>query len=71
MKKFFVERVMKARWIVSLYGELGIRVFGINLWYYKWPDPCLFDSNDSEYKHGWRYAEKREFGEVIKSERKP
>lgn len=64
MIKFFVEKIMKARWIVNSSGEMGIRVFGINLWYYKWPEPLVGQSDDSPY---WRVAEKREFDETVKS----
>lgn len=54
--------LLHPRWIVNDAGELGIRVLGVNLWYYKWPEPMLAD-------YGWRYAEKREFGECVKSVR--
>jgi len=68
MKKRLLEwlfiNVLRARWIVSeeenAEGELGLRILGVNLFYYKWPDPML-----AGYK--WRFAEKREFGEVIRS----
>ena len=63
MKRFFVEKIMKARWIVNSSGEMGIRVFGINLWY-KWPEPLVGNSDDNPF---WRVAEKREFNETVKS----
>jgi hypothetical protein len=66
MIKFFVEKIMKARWIVNSSGEMGIRIFGINMWYYKWPEPLVGNSDDNTY---WRVADKREFGETIKSEK--
>lgn len=59
--KWFVALVLLPRWIVNEYGELGLRIGGINLWYYKWPDPII-----GGYK-AWRVIEKREFGETIKS----
>jgi len=56
--KFFVEKIMRPTWIINSHEEMGIRVLGINLWYYKWPDPTIF--NSGEYKI-WRIAAKREF----------
>ena len=56
--------VFRARWIVSLgedSGELGLRIMGVNLWYYKWEDPMI------AYNRPWRFATKREFGEVVRS----
>lgn len=69
---FFIDKILNPRWIVSSNGELGIRVAGINMWYYKWPTPMIFNNKEisSEYKN-WRYAEKREFGESIISELNP
>ena len=67
MKKFIVERIMKARWIVNTDGELGIRICGINMWYYKWPEPMVAETGCDG--GSWRYADKREFGEVIHSQR--
>lgn len=67
--KAFV-RLMNPRWIVGTSEnnkyELGIRVFGINLWYYKWPEPMLADDAED---YCFRIADKREFGEVILSKR--
>lgn len=63
-RSWVVEKVCRPRWIVSdsdNEGELGVRICGVNCWYYKWPDP-MFSNNRL-----WHYAEKREFGEVIKS----
>jgi hypothetical protein len=62
MLNFFVNRIMHARWITNSSGEFGIRVFGINLWYYKYPDPLIGRSDDSDF---WRVIHKREFGEVV------
>lgn len=66
LTEWFVENIMKAQWIVNSNDELGIRVFGINLWYYKYSEPMI--SENGIGKEGkWRFAEKREFGEVIHS----
>ena len=58
-------QIMRPRWIVGTgtanAGELGIRVLGINLWYYKWPEPMPVDSK----RYPYRIARKREFGEVV------
>lgn len=59
-----IEFFMRPRWIVNISGELGFRIFGINFWYYKWPDPIIGTSDDSTF---WRIMKKREFGEVIKN----
>lgn len=70
MKRWFINKIMRPFWIVNAADELGIRVFGINLWYYKWSDPLIAKKEkndpDSEYDK-WRIADKREFGEVILS----
>lgn len=65
LREFIVNRVFRARWIVSGDGEMGIRILGINLWYFKWSDPIV-GGEDASYKN-WREAKKREFGEVVKS----
>lgn len=65
---WFVVRFGKPIWVVGTderaefhnVGELGLRVFGVNFWYYKWPTPMLNMSGH------WRVMEKREFGEVIR-----
>ena len=67
MKEFLVRKIMNPKWIVNSHGELGIRVFGINLWYYKWPEPMISEDGIGEPGSWWTYAEKREFGEVVKS----
>ena len=59
--KWLVEKVLRPRWIVNSEGDLGLRVGGINFWYYKWPDPII-----GCYKV-WRVMGKREFGESIQS----
>lgn len=63
LKDIFVEDILQARWIINNNGELGIRILGLNLWYYKWNTPII--SYKDEYK-SWRVIRKREFGEVIK-----
>lgn len=69
MKKWIVENILKARWIVNGNGEMGIRVLGINMWYYKLPEPLIAQNEigdpPSEYDT-WRIADKREFGEVVR-----
>lgn len=64
LRDIFVEDILKSRWIVNNNGEFGIRILGLNLWYYKWNTPII--SYRDEYKL-WRKIKKREFGEVIKS----
>lgn len=70
LKQKLLERMVKLidpKWIVGIgndnKGELGIRVAGMNFWYYKWPEPMLVSSKEYPYK----IADKREFGETIKS----
>jgi len=62
-------RLFKPRWIVNFNGEMGFRIAGANFWYYKWPDPSVIGTKDGNYEHQREYkiAEKREFGEVVKS----
>jgi len=41
MKKKLIEKILKwgkARWIIDEDGDPGIRIFGINIIYYKWDD---------------------------------
>ncbi len=61
MLKWLIEKLLRPRWVVNEHGDLGLRVGGINFWYYKWPDPII-----GGYKT-WRVMDKREFGESIKS----
>lgn len=59
----FVQWAVRPKWIVGFSeddAELGIRIMGVNFYYYKWPEPMLAD-------YPWKYAVKREFGESIKS----
>ena len=62
MFKKFIYWMLKPRWIVDNDNCLGLRLcrLGLNLVYYKWPEPMI--STD-----GWRFAAKREFGETIRS----
>ena len=66
MTKWLIEKILHPRWIVSIddgeeTGELGLRIFGINFWYYKWPEPMMSP------ERGYRIANKREFDEVVYS----
>ena len=58
--QFVFVDALKARWVVSMPsedghagGEMGLRIAGVNLWYYKWPEPMLAPSYE------WRIANKR------------
>ncbi len=64
--KKFVCDLLRVRWIVSEdeshgEGELGVKIGPFLCWYYKWADPMV--RLDTKY----RVADKREFGEVVKS----
>ena len=57
-----VSVILRPRWVVNLQeGDCGLRIWGVNLWYYKWPEPMIAPEAP------WRYADKREFGEVVRS----
>lgn len=58
--------LLKPRWIVEDDGSMGLRLcrLGLNLIYYKWPEPMIGTQP-------YRFAEKREFGETVKSEAVP
>lgn len=60
-----LKRLLHVHWIVGTNegckGEMGVRVLGANFWYYKWPDPMVAPS------YAYREADKREFGETVKS----
>ena len=61
MKKLLSKYLKKtSRWIVDEEGCLGIRVLGVNMFYYKWPEPLICKGN-------YRVINKREFGEVIQT----
>lgn len=61
--------VLRARWIVGTgeecNRELGLRIMGVCMFYYKYPTPLICVYNPPEY----RIAEFREFGETIKSKK--
>ena len=59
--EFFANRVLRARWIKDDEGCMGIRILGINMIYYKWPEPMIHTGS-------WSFAGKREFGETVKSQ---
>jgi len=60
--RFLIEKVLRVQWIINDMDEFGVRVLGINMYYYKWPTPILYDTN----KPSWRPIYKREFGEIIR-----
>lgn len=65
-KKWFFTNVLRARWVVNNDGELGLRIMGQNLWYYKWPEPMV-ETTGTDDEGYWQFANKREFGETVKS----
>jgi hypothetical protein len=66
--KWIVDK-LRIRWVVitdndyTETGELGLKIGPVILGYYKWPDPMVL------LGHRYREANKREFGETIKTER--
>ena len=69
-KHWFIEYVLHVYWIINKNSELGLRIFGMNFWYYKDSRPILlFGKGEDEYS-SWRKINKIEFGEVILSEDK-
>ena len=62
MFKKFIFWLLRPRWIVEDDRSLGLRLcnLGLNLTYYKWPEPMIGSQP-------YRFAEKREFGETIKT----
>jgi hypothetical protein len=68
MWQAFIMWLLKPKWIVGLSdpdlpndeADLGFRIWGVNFYYYKWPEPMIA-------KYHWRYMDKREFGDVIYS----
>jgi len=61
--KWIVEKIVKPIFIVNEYGELGVRVFGVNCYYYKRETPLFYGTHDNEPR--WRHIFKREFGECV------
>ena len=56
----FISYIGRALWVVNDEEEMGFRIFGLNFWYYKWSDPHIAN-------YQYREADKREFGETVKS----
>lgn len=70
MMAFFVDRILRPRWIVNEYGEMGIRILGVNCYYYKYDTPMIYETDPFTHPPKWRVAYKREFGETVISQRK-
>lgn len=61
---FIFTYIFRVRWIVNSSSEFGVRICGVNMWYYKDSTPIIGTSDDNSY---YREVTKREFGEVILS----
>ena len=67
---WFVDKILRPKWIVNEYGEMGIRILGVNCYYYKWDTPLIYEIHPGDNPlPKWRIAYKREFGEAIISKR--
>jgi len=56
---WFVKNIIRPRWIMHPgTGELGIRIFGVNVYYYKRKEPIFLVGS-------WRYVQEKEFGNSI------
>lgn len=64
-RKWLFNKVLKPIWIINGDEELGLRILGTNLWYYKHPTPMIAETGCS--KGTWKTTRKREFGEVVLS----
>ncbi len=62
LAKMLIDNIVKPKWVVDHDGCLGLRILGVNLVYYKHPEPTV------SFQGGWRYTEELEFGEVILTE---
>ena len=60
---WIIENVVKPIFIVNEIGELGIRVFGVNCYYYKRAEPLIYGLGNMQPR--WRPVFKREFGECV------
>jgi len=60
-RRWIVARLMRPVWIVSVEGELGLRILGLNLLYHGSSRPLI--GLHEEY---WREVGRAEFGEVIR-----
>ena len=61
---FIFIHIFRTRWVVNSSGEFGVRVCGVNMWYYKDSTPIVGISDDNDY---YREVNNREFKEVITS----
>lgn len=62
--RWFVEKVLKPRWIKSPNTEeLGLRILGVNIYYYKRSEPIVEVGS-------FRYVREKEFGHTIHPIRK-
>lgn len=59
--------MLRPKWIVNDDGEMGVRVWGVNFYYYKYDTPLIYNphQHDDGRPMTWRYAWKREFGECV------
>ena len=58
---WFIEKVLSVRWIVNSGCEFGVRICGINCYYYKHETPRI----DVPSPTNWRYIHEKEFRSVI------
>ena len=64
--KFFIEHVLRVRWVVVFedddsQGEFGVRILGINCTYYKRATPLVWEPPFPK----WREVNEKEFGHII------
>lgn len=56
---WFISKILRPRWIKSARSEeLGIRILGVNIYYYKRKEPVI-------YAGPFRYVDEKEFGITI------
>lgn len=58
--------VLKARWIVDETGDLGIRIAGVCMYYYKWQEPLFYKYENMPH----RVIHDKEFGTSINTKKK-
>lgn len=69
LREFIIDNILRVKFIINEHREFGVRVFGINCYYYKRSSPLLYidNKNDDGSRLKWREVTHREFGESLMS----
>jgi len=68
-REFVVKDILRTKFIINDSREFGVRILGINCYYYKRSSPIIYDgdSHDDGGPMLWREVSHREYGESLTS----